>query len=188
MEDLYGPEARKKQEAEEEKRKKMEKEKENLLLEKEKEREKEKEKYASLPDRAVAVIIDTIIVWVLSFVVGVVIGFMSVLMMIVDVYVDFESTATTVIFYLIGFCILLLYFTILEGPLGGGRTIGKRIVGIKVTTEDGKVPSYRATIIRNILRIIDGLFFYLVGAIQINSSSKNQRFGDRSAKTIVVKV
>ncbi len=42
-------------------------------------------------------------------------------------------------------------------------------------------------VIRNVLRIIDAVAFYLVGAFLIWRSDKKQRFGDSVAKTIVVK-
>jgi len=40
---------------------------------------------------------------------------------------------------------------------------------------------------RNILRIIDGLFAYLIGAVLIWRSDKQQRLGDSYAMTVVVK-
>ena len=40
---------------------------------------------------------------------------------------------------------------------------------------------------RNILRVIDGLLIYLIGAILIWKSDKKQRLGDSIAKTVVVK-
>ena len=41
--------------------------------------------------------------------------------------------------------------------------------------------------LRNILRVVDGLFFYLVGAIFALTSSRGQRLGDRAAHTLVVR-
>ncbi|HSN19544.1 MAG TPA: hypothetical protein VLS49_02630, partial [Usitatibacter sp.] len=41
-------------------------------------------------------------------------------------------------------------------------------------------------IARNVLRIVDGFLFYLVGAIAIWASKHRQRLGDMAAKTIVV--
>jgi len=37
-----------------------------------------------------------------------------------------------------------------------------------------------------VLRVVDGIMFYLVGAIIIWTSMDKQRLGDRVAKTIVV--
>jgi uncharacterized RDD family membrane protein YckC len=43
------------------------------------------------------------------------------------------------------------------------------------------------SLVRSLLRIIDGLFVYLVGAILVWRSDMKQRFGDRVAKTVVVR-
>jgi uncharacterized RDD family membrane protein YckC len=59
-------------------------------------------------------------------------------------------------------------------------------VGLKVVKEGGEPLDWQASIIRNILRIIDGFFFYLVGAIVVWTSKKKQRLGDMAAHTLVV--
>jgi uncharacterized RDD family membrane protein YckC len=55
-----------------------------------------------------------------------------------------------------------------------------------VRAADGSRIGYGEAAIRTILRIIDGIFAYLIGAILIWSSDKKQRLGDRVAHTIVV--
>jgi uncharacterized RDD family membrane protein YckC len=77
------------------------------------------------------------------------------------------------------------YYTYLEGSRG--QTIGKMITKIKVVREDGKPIDMNQAFTRNILRIIDGIIGYLIGAILIWRSDKKQRLGDRVANTIVVK-
>ncbi len=84
------------------------------------------------------------------------------------------------------FIIYIGYYTYLEGSKG--QTIGKMITKIKVVREDGKPIDMNQAFTRNILRIIDGLFAYLIGAILIWRSDKKQRLGDSIAKTVVVKV
>jgi len=79
----------------------------------------------------------------------------------------------------------LLYYILLEGFLGG--TLGKLAIGIRVRMEDGSPVTMGASVIRNLLRIVDGLFFYLIGAIFVWTSPHKQRLGDRLAKTVVVK-
>ena len=59
-------------------------------------------------------------------------------------------------------------------------------LGLKVVTEDGRPIEWGASIIRNLLRIIDGLFVYLVGAILIWTSPMKQRLGDLLAGTVVI--
>jgi len=87
---------------------------------------------------------------------------------------------------IIGFAVWLLYFTLLEGRYG--QTVGKMAVKIRVVKEaDGSPITYEQSAVRNILRIIDAIIFYLVGAVLIWSSDRKQRLGDRIGHTIVVK-
>lgn len=85
---------------------------------------------------------------------------------------------------LLWFLIGLAYFVVLEAEFGW--TLGKRAVGIEVRTEDGGSIDYSNSLIRNVLRVIDGLFFYLVGAVFIFLSDEQQRLGDRVGDTVVV--
>jgi uncharacterized RDD family membrane protein YckC len=77
------------------------------------------------------------------------------------------------------------YYIVLEAVIGG--TLGKMLLGIRIVTVDGSRIGWGASVIRNLLRIIDGLFFYLVGAILIWTSPLKQRLGDRVAHTVVVR-
>jgi uncharacterized RDD family membrane protein YckC len=86
---------------------------------------------------------------------------------------------------LIYFIIYIGYYTYLEGSQG--QTIGKMITKIKVVREDGKPIDMNQAFTRNILRIIDGVILYLIGAILIWRSDRKQRLGDSIAKTVVVK-
>ncbi|HOT07994.1 MAG TPA: RDD family protein [Methanotrichaceae archaeon] len=83
------------------------------------------------------------------------------------------------------FLIYFGYFTLMEGSRG--QTVGKMIAKIKVVREDGRPIDMNQALLRNILRIIDGLLAYLIGAILIWRSDKKQRLGDSIAKTVVVK-
>ena len=82
--------------------------------------------------------------------------------------------------------IIVLYYILLEGYLG--QTVGKMLLGIKVVREDnGEVPGLGGATIRTLLRIVDGLFSYLVAFISVLISGKNQRLGDMAAHTLVVR-
>jgi uncharacterized RDD family membrane protein YckC len=61
------------------------------------------------------------------------------------------------------------------------------MVGICVVGEDGERVTFGAAVVRNLLRLVDGLFFYLVGFIFALVSTRGQRLGDRAAHTIVVR-
>jgi uncharacterized RDD family membrane protein YckC len=79
----------------------------------------------------------------------------------------------------------LAYFIVMEATQGA--TLGKKALGLRVVKMDGSPISWSESVIRNLLRIIDGLFLYLVGAILVWSSPLRQRLGDRAAKTVVVR-
>jgi len=79
------------------------------------------------------------------------------------------------------------YFIVLEW-LWEGRTLGKRIFGLRVISADGSPASFTAVLIRNLLRVIDFLpAFYGLGLLAIVVSSRSQRLGDLAAGTFVVR-
>ncbi|MFD0988166.1 RDD family protein [Methyloligella solikamskensis] len=79
----------------------------------------------------------------------------------------------------------LLYYAILESSWKG-QTIGKMVARIKVTSETGARCSFYQAVVRNLVRPIDFIFFYGLGVFFILTSPRQQRLGDRAAKTIVV--
>ena len=91
-------------------------------------------KLAGLGDRIIAFFIDSLIVSVLAFLSGIVMGIMSVLGSL-----STSDTSFVIANYLVGFLIFFGYFILLEGPLGGGQTIGKRILHIRVVREENMV-------------------------------------------------
>ena len=80
----------------------------------------------------------------------------------------------------------ILYFTFFEAYMKG-QTPGKMAVKIKVVKVSGEPVDIGESLIRNILRIIDSIFVYLVGFIILSMSDQKQRLGDMAAGTIVVK-
>lgn len=79
--------------------------------------------------------------------------------------------------------LFFLYFLVMEAKMG--QTVGKMITGIKVTKADGNEIGYRESFIRNILRVVDAVGVWLVGAIVIAISDDNQRVGDMAAGTVI---
>ena len=54
--------------------------------------------------------------------------------------------------------------------------------------DDGSAITFRASALRNLVRLVDALpGFYFVGAVAIFASRNNQRLGDLAAGTIVVR-
>ena len=83
------------------------------------------------------------------------------------------------------FLIAIGYYTVMEAQFGW--TVGKLLTGLRVVQVDGTRLDWKASIIRNVLRVIDGLFFYLVAAIAVWIGDGKQRIGDRVADTAVVR-
>ena len=82
--------------------------------------------------------------------------------------------------------IIFAYFILMEAY--AGWTIGKKALGLKVFDIDGKRIGILKSLIRNLLRLVDGLpAFNILGIVLIASSSKNQRLGDYAAKTFVIR-
>ena len=77
------------------------------------------------------------------------------------------------------------YYIVMEAMWGA--TLGKMALGLRILKVDGSPIGWKESIIRNLLRIVDGLFGYLVAAILIWSSPLRQRLGDRAASTVVVR-
>jgi uncharacterized RDD family membrane protein YckC len=133
--------------------------------------------YQGILIRLVSLVIDSVILGIITLALVIVTG--------IHFVSSVSSPATPWTFNILFFLIYIGYYTYLEGTRG--QTIGKMVTKIKVVREDGGDIDISTAFIRNILRIVDGLFVYLVGAILIWRSSKKQRLGDMIAKTVVVK-
>jgi len=78
-----------------------------------------------------------------------------------------------------------LYHSLLEGLWG--KTIGKKLCGIVVLKEDFSKCAVGRGFLRNVMRIVDGFFYYLVAAVAMSGTMKWQRLGDLVAGTVVVR-
>jgi uncharacterized RDD family membrane protein YckC len=79
----------------------------------------------------------------------------------------------------------LAYHTCMEGF--HGSTIGKRLLGLQVLSEDGGSCSLVQAAKRSLAILWDGLFFGLIGITAMNGCPQRQRNGDDWAGTIVVR-
>jgi len=83
--------------------------------------------------------------------------------------------------------VMVLYFILLEGFLG--LTLGKWVAGLRVVSVGGGKPGLIRSLLRNLLRIVDGLpILNILGIILILNSKERARFGDRIAGTRVIRV
>ena len=82
--------------------------------------------------------------------------------------------------------IIFAYFIFMEAYVGW--TIGKRILSIRVVDEAGNKIGLSRSLLRNLLRLVDGLpALNILGIVLIACSAEGQRFGDRVAKTYVIR-
>ncbi|HYK47996.1 MAG TPA: RDD family protein [Parafilimonas sp.] len=88
--------------------------------------------------------------------------------------------------YLLCYVPLLVYHLVCEISMNG-QSIGKKLLGIKVISENGGQPALHQYLIRWLLRPFDFYFFGLVGLLTVVNSKRNQRLGDMAAGTLVIK-
>ena len=125
--------------------------------------------------RSVAILIDMILLFALGYVIAMLTGATTA-----D---GFNLQGGPFFLWLF---VTLGYYIGMEGQFGA--TLGKRAVGLKVVKlEGGGALDWQAAVVRNVLRVVDGLFFYLVGAILVWTSDNKQRLGDRVAGTVVIR-
>ena len=79
-----------------------------------------------------------------------------------------------------------LYFWLTEAIWG--RTLGMRAFGLRVVAVSGRRPGVLATFVRTALMVVDWLpVFFVLGAVVIWLTPRNQRLGDLAAGTVVVR-
>jgi uncharacterized RDD family membrane protein YckC len=138
---------------------------------------------AGIPLRFVAVLLDAVIVFIpLAIVVGLMNGdgYATRQNGYANAGIDFSGRT----FWLIGL-LGIGYYIACEAA--AGATLGKRMVGIRVVSEDGGNVTVRAAVVRNLVRMIDALFFYFIGGLAALLSKRGQRLGDRAAHTLVIR-
>jgi uncharacterized RDD family membrane protein YckC len=72
-------------------------------------------------------------------------------------------------------------------PSFRGSSPGRAVAGVRVVDEHGRPPGFVKSLVRWMLWLVDGIFFYLVGGILVLATGKNQRLGDMATKTYTVK-
>jgi uncharacterized RDD family membrane protein YckC len=82
--------------------------------------------------------------------------------------------------------IYTLYHLVLE-IIMRGRTPGKRMVGVRLVTRGGAIPSLPAYVIRNVFRLVDSFpLGYGVGLVTCIVTREHVRVGDLAAGTLLV--
>ncbi len=92
----------------------------------------------------------------------------------------------------LGLFLILLFlgqwlYPVLFEVLGSGRTLGKRLLKLRVLRADGVPVGWGPSLLRNLLRFVDALpFAYTVGLLAMLCTRNFQRIGDLLADTVVV--
>jgi uncharacterized RDD family membrane protein YckC len=82
------------------------------------------------------------------------------------------------------FCVAV--FSIMEGTRG--VTPGKWVFGIRVLGAELRYCGFWRALVRNLLKFVDGFFNFMVGVMVVALSENWQRVGDMAARTVVVDV
>jgi uncharacterized RDD family membrane protein YckC len=140
---------------------------------------------AGLGSRFVAIFIDTLIQSVTIYLITVLYFFILASSGFAN-YPSYFQYLLVILLILSYFMVSLGYFIVFE-MLTEGRSPGKLVAKIKVVDIDGGGLTFRASLIRNLCRIIDYLpTYYMIGATVVFFSERNQRIGDFAARTVVI--
>ena len=93
------------------------------------------------------------------------------------------------VFFFIVFFLIWGYFILFEA-LWGGRTPGKRALGMRVVHAGGEPLSWQGSVLRNLIKIVvdmQPLPSGMLGAVSIVATRRAQRLGDLAAGTVVVR-
>ncbi|NHN27580.1 RDD family protein [Flavobacterium jejuense] len=136
---------------------------------------------ASVGERLLGQILDLLVIIAYSVVAGYVIEYSGL-----EEYISsmdyWSEMAVYILIYLPVF-----FYTLIQESIWEGRTIGKRIMKIKVIKIDGYQAGFGDYLIRWLFRLIEVLPpLTVVGLIAIIFNGKNQRIGDMGAGTAVI--
>jgi uncharacterized RDD family membrane protein YckC len=134
---------------------------------------------ARLGDRFIAVILDTIFISaILLF------GAAALFWRWPTILERYTLVSLVVIASIVAVVLVFIYYWLLEGAFGA--TLGKAIVGVRVSRKEGGVPGMGSSAIRNAFRLIDALPLYLIGFFVAAFSRGRRRLGDYAAGTVVL--
>jgi uncharacterized RDD family membrane protein YckC len=135
--------------------------------------------------RFLALLIDTVVSYVLTIVIFLALGLLTAL-----AGLGLGTTATELGMaaqFVVWFVVDWGYMVLLES-VWSGQTIGKRVMGLRVIQDTGVRVGPLQALLRNLVRPVDKLpVFYLIGGVAALLSGTQQRLGDLLAGTIVVR-
>lgn len=132
---------------------------------------------AVIPQRAMAVVLDFLIVYPAALIV-----LSEIFSSLTEGSVIGDARWWTLLAMAHG--VNLIYHVIAEAATG--TTLGKWIVGLRVRQADGAPVTARGALLRNLLRPIEAEGMVLLGGLVMANSARRQRLGDLLGRTIVV--
>ncbi len=128
--------------------------------------------YATPGSRFVAYLVDVVVLTAAIFVVNMLLSIVGLV----------NPTAQN---NLVGLIVALLYVVVYQAKTG--QTLGKKVMNIKVVTEDGKTPDMVKFFLREVIGKALSSIILGIGYLMILWDSKRQGLHDKIAKTYVVK-
>jgi uncharacterized RDD family membrane protein YckC len=132
---------------------------------------------AGIASRAVAWLIDLLVMSSLSVLVLIIVSLLGVVL----------GGIATALYFVTAFCIQWGYGALSEWRWNG-QTIGKRTIGIRALQQGGTRITLMQAVVRNLVRIVDILpAMYLTGGACALLDRHGRRLGDLAAGTVVVR-
>lgn len=142
---------------------------------------------AGIGSRFLATVIDTVFLVLIQLLLLLVVGFAIGLLEAMEVGLQHLDSIFLAVWSLLSFLFLWGYYIFFE-MFWNGQTPGKRAIKIRVVQRGGRPVGFAATVIRNLVRVIDFLpGFYGIGVLVMFIDRQARRAGDFAAGTLVVK-
>ncbi|HVF53146.1 MAG TPA: RDD family protein [Actinomycetota bacterium] len=142
---------------------------------------------AGLGSRFIAAMVDSIIKWLITFAIFLLFGggFSA---LSPDAPTASDDVMVGLAIGIVIVFVIQTFYDIGFEVWAEGRTPGKRWTGLRVVDTEGGPVRFRASAVRNLLRIVDMLpGAYFAGMVTVLISKKSQRIGDIFASTLVIR-
>ncbi|MBD0708680.1 MULTISPECIES: RDD family protein [unclassified Streptomyces] len=133
---------------------------------------------ARLPSRALAVLVDLVVVWAV---------YLTVMLALTVATASLDGAAVAAV-SVASFLLILVGAPIAVETLSHGRSLGKLICGLRVVRDDGGPIRFRHALVRGAMGVVEILMtFGVVACVASSVSERGRRLGDVFAGTLVVR-
>lgn len=134
--------------------------------------------------RAAAYLLDAIAIFALDLIMGYVVSFViGMVLFLLGIMVALDARMNLWVNLAIGVVNSLVYFGLFEALYGASP--GKAYLRMRVVMEDGSPCTWKAALVRGVLRFWDGFMLGIPGMASMQAPL-NQRTGDQYAHTLVL--